>query len=211
MLPVYHWYHCFADGAWEDPAREHVRALRGSGFCASYITVGLIGSADEVNFARDWFTSELTGMAPVGFIIAETGFEQVTLRVLHEWARHYAGEAAVLYAHTKGALSASLLNERWRQAMTADVVAGWRDCVALLGRYEAAGPYWMTTSGWPHGYFGGNFWWARASYLARLPELTRDMTGSMPPGELGDCRWDAETWIGLNDPYVRNLRPGPPR
>jgi hypothetical protein len=205
MLPVYHFYHCFADGAWQVPAGEHAAALRGSGFTADRITVGLVGGASRAGVARDWFTCELAGMGPLAFVTAETGFEQVTLRALHAWARGRDGEAACLYAHTKGAFNPQPVTTGWRRAMTAEVAGRWRDCVQLLGEYDAAGVAWQKSPWYGTSFFAGNFWWARASYLARLPDVPRDLLGALPPGETGDNRWDAEAWIGLGDPAVRNL------
>ena len=198
MLPVYHAYHCWADGAWQQAAREHAGALRDSGFRADGITVGLVGSAGNVSTARDWFTAELTGMGPLDFVTAETGFEQVTLTALRAWALDYGGEAAVLYAHTRGALVPDAFHAASRQAVTAALLAGWREHTALLRYYDVTG---LDLRADPHGpgiFFFCNFWWARASYLARLP---------VP---LADERYQAEVWIGLGGPRAYDLQSGQP-
>lgn len=207
MLPVYHWYHIFADGAWEQPAAEHAAALRDAGFAASRITAGLIGSGPRLAAARDWAIAELTDFGPLGFVTAETGFEQVTLRAMQAWARgRFHGEAACLYAHTKGAYNPAPGSAAWRQHMTRQVVTGWRDCVQLLGDgHDAAGPSWMMSPWYAAPFFAGNFWWARASYLARLPDVPRNLLNATPPGESGDNRWDAEVWIGMGRPDVAIL------
>jgi hypothetical protein len=209
-LPVFHWYHCYADGAWEVPAAEHVKALRDWGFRADGITVGLVGSAEKVSAARDWFTSELNGLGPLDFISAETGFEHVTLQALHSWARGYDGEAAVLYAHTKGAGNPHTGTGHWRHVMTTAVVSRWRACAALLeDGYDAAGAAWMLSPWYKAWFFAGNFWWARSDYLARLPELP-------PPDSVEGTavvfghggRYDAEAWLGLGNPRAYDLTPG---
>jgi hypothetical protein len=46
--------------------------------------------------------------------------------------------------------------------------------------------------------FAGNFWWARAKYLATLPEPETEN------------RRQAEGWVGLGGPKVYDLRPGWP-
>ena len=206
MLPVAHFYHCWADGFWNAPASEHAAALRESGFKADTVTVGLAGSPENTGGAIAWFSSELAFAGPVTFVTAPEGYEQVTLSVLRRYAVSCARqrrETAILYAHTKGASSTTVHARDWRRIMTAHVVARWDIGAALLHEYEAAGCFWLTPE--KHGergvespFFAGNFWWARASYLARLPE----------PGTA--TRYDAERWIGLGRPRICDLRPGYP-
>jgi hypothetical protein len=71
----------------------------------------------------------------------------------------------------------------------------WRKCVAaLVSGADAAGAHWLTPEKYP-GYvkspfFGGNFWWAKASFLLTLPPIKSN----------ADCRDDfylAESWIGM--------------
>jgi len=90
----------------------------------------------------------------------------------------------------------------WRELMTTHVVGGWRECVALLDDHDAAGCYWATPQMYP-GFvvtpmFCGNFWWADAGYLARLPPVSRE------------SRFHAEGWVGLGDPVVADVHPGWP-
>jgi hypothetical protein len=199
-----HFYHLWADGDWVVPAREHFAALAGSGF-SGRVHLGLVGQADARRHAavrvRELWPGELSVCAEAG-----TGFEQVTLSRVRAFARSGRAEA-VLYAHAKGAYHPEPVNDQWRRDMTARVVTGWRDCVALLGGYDAVGAHWLrpgtsspdgtvTTDGPP--FFAGNFWWATTAYLSGLAE----------PGTAS--RYEAEGWIGTDRPHVHDLAPGWP-
>jgi len=196
---VGHFYHLYADGSWEKAAAEHAAALRWSAFTGN-IAVGIVGEKQRRAAARRWLAREF-GPCEIA-AEADTGFEQVTIRALHDWALTQQDEAAVLYAHTKGAANHSKHNDLWRQSMTNWVVSEWRDCVKLLSDHDAVGCHWLTTGEYgdrlPGDMFGGNFWWARASYLASLPPV--DDTN----------RHMAETWLALGDPVIYDLRPGWP-
>ncbi len=208
-MKIRHYYHVYAAGGWSAPVREHIEALGRSQF-GGEIRIGLAGPEQDRFRAREMITMQLaeSGLpAPAEWIEADTGFEQVTLARLSTDMHQLPGEFAVLYAHTKGAFSGDPLNEPWRRSMTAYVVAGWRDCAALLeAGYETAGCHWLTPEkdDDPPRYpvttpmYGGNFWMARASYLRRLP----------PPG--CDYRHQAEEWIGLGAPRAADLLPGWP-
>lgn len=204
MLPVAHYYHCWADGHWQAPAAEHAAALRQvPGFRAGHVTVGLVGSPENTDKAMRWFTAELAFAGPVRFVTARDGHEQVTLSVLREYAASRQGEVAILYAHTKGAMNLTVHARDWRRAMTAAVVARWDISLALLHEYDAAGCFWLTPEqharhGVESPFFAGNFWAARSSYLATLPEPS------------AEDRYRAERWIGLGNPRICDLRPGYP-
>jgi hypothetical protein len=64
----------------------------------------------------------------------------------------------------------------------------WRDCVKALQDHDACGVNWRTT---PSPHFSGNFWWAKASYVANLPHA------------IGTGYVDPEMWIGINAPKVK--------
>lgn len=70
----------------------------------------------------------------------------------------------------------------------------WKECVEALSSVDSAGAHWMQNA---HGqwFWGGNFWWCTAAYLAGLP----------PPRE--SSRWDAEIWVSnvTKMPTVKDL------
>jgi hypothetical protein len=202
-------YHCYAAGGWADAVSEHAAALGRAGW-DSPVTVGLVGPAEDRFRARERITERFWEWylpPPDTWLEFDSGFEQVTLTVLRDYAIGCASEEAICYAHTKGAYSYELITEKWRRSMTRHCVSGWRSCVKLLeDGWDTAGCHWLTPEKHhdPPRYpvttpmYGGNFWWARSGYLRRLP----------PPGT--DHRHQAEEWVGLGNPEAYDLLPGWP-
>ena len=198
-----HFYHVGADGAWQVPVHEHLAALRRSQF-PGRVYVGVVGTEENREAVEkvivkywDW------RFAP--YVFANTGHEQVTLDALHAWAQNEDDRTKVMYAHTKGAFNQSFQQDNWRVAMTKAVVRNWETCVPLLDKADAVGIHWVThevaaSVGYEveGPFFGGNFWWANAGYLKRLP----------PPCH--DSRYEAELWLGRGSPVIEDLKPGFP-
>jgi hypothetical protein len=196
-----HFYHVYADGAWQVPLAEHLAALEASGLGAAldHKAAGVVGSPANCQAA-------IAALGP-GWqiaVTADSGHEDVTLRALRAFA---ALDGKVFYAHTKGAGNPSRANTFWRRRMTACCAGRWEQAVAALDAgFDAAGPHWMTA--WDYwecasppwrAWFAGNFWWANLSWLRRLPA----------PG--GGDRYAAERWIGDGAaPVVLDLLPGRP-
>lgn len=131
--------------------------------------------------------------------------ELPTLALLRAWLPSH-GADYVLYMHTKCATRPDPLCYAWRGCMTRKLVLDWHVPVHMLNLgMEAAGCHWLTPEKYPalvrSPFFGGNFWWARASFLATLPALP----------ETASCREDfylAESWIGMGRrPNVHDLHP----
>jgi hypothetical protein len=139
---------------------------------------------------------------------AETGFEQVTLKALQSWVAEPDPQTPVLYTHAKGAGVPDPYHDRWRYAMDSRLLFYWRDHVKSLASVDAIGSHWLEPGvDYNLGdfeyridtpFFGGNFWWASAGYLAKLPPVRNS------------SRYDAESWIGLGNPRVLDLAPGWP-
>lgn len=214
MLTVRHYYHVFASGAWAEPVREHFQALGAAGFRGDII-IGLVGPTDDRKIAREMIGMHLrTWGLPehVEYLEAREGHEQLTLRQIYTDVHQNPGEFAVLYAHDKGSWDNSAWNACWRRSMTRHVISGWENCEMLLEKgYDAVGCHWLTPGRYhkPPGrmvtspFFGGNFWMARASYLRKLPLLEEE-------DYYYEDRYQAEAWIGLEKPRVRDLLPGWP-
>jgi hypothetical protein len=207
-MNIRHYYHLWAAGAWREPAREHFTTLASSQF-AGHVTVSLVGPRPDRAAAR----RKIRALYPVDdWLEHDTGFEDATLRALRQWVHASHGEHAILYAHTKGAYHPSKQNTAFRLGVTREVVAGWRACVGKLEDHDTAGCYWLTPDRnivpgrWGGGQvesslYPGNYWWARASYLRKLPAL-----GTLTE----ETRFDAEAWIGLAQPRAFDLHPGWP-
>jgi hypothetical protein len=191
-----HFYHVWADGAWQDPLAEHLAALKASGLGAAldYKAAGIVGRPANCQAA----IAELGGWQIAA--TAAAGHEEVTLRKLHAFA---ALDGKAFYAHTKGAADPSRRNILWRRRMTYYCAGKWEQAVAALDEHDCAGPHWLTAErywGCPvppwRCWFGGNFWWANLSFLRRLAPLAD-----------GD-RWEAERWIGASGPVdAHNMLP----
>ena len=197
--PIWHFYHVHAGGLWLPAVSSHIAAIQAAGLPAR-VLAGLVGSASRRQEVSRFLDEKLGAQGWALAAEADEGFEQVTLKALRSWVHARRGDAAVLYAHTKGSYSISPNQDTWRMSMTGRLVGDWRRCMDLLQAHEAVGCHWTL----PGIYcdtapcFAGNFWWARASYLRRLPEVG-----------MAD-RGDAERWLGLGAPEVFDLFPGWP-
>jgi len=112
-------------------------------------------------------------------------------------------EWAVLRLHNK---SSNYINHRereiaykWRDLIEYWNIERWTLILSKLEQgYDAAGNHWMEEP-WPH--FSGNVWWAKSSYIKKLPLLplpvstfstSIDLKGWSP-------RHESEAWVGLAD------------
>jgi hypothetical protein len=112
-------------------------------------------------------------------------------------------EWAVLRLHNK---SSNYVNHRereiaykWRDLIEYWNIERWTLILSKLEQgYDAAGNHWMEEP-WPH--FSGNVWWAKSSYIKKLPLLplpvstfstSIDLKGWSP-------RHESEAWVGLAD------------
>lgn len=193
MTRLFHFYHVFADGDWKRPLGLHLAGLKHSGLAGQLdgFFYGVVGSEDRREDVKEFLPGEVVAEA-------ESGWEQVTLEALHDFVQIEDGK--IFYAHTKGAWNNTDLSKAWRESMTADTVVRWKECVNALDSHDAAGPFWLQSREPEHRdhkfFFAGNFWWANAHYLRDLPELNYE------------TRFQAEGWIGLNDPKVHVTRHG---
>lgn len=142
--------------------------------------------------------------------------ELPTLAIIREWIRDHQ-DWYVLYHHTKGAghwNHGQFFGHQWRKCMERVVVWKWKACIDdLESGYDAVGAHWLTREryGATMGptrtpYFGGTFWWAKASFLLKLPDIPTN-AGSPTHGH-DDDRFLAEKWIGLGPkPKVRDYAP----
>ena len=197
-MKLAHFYHIYADGEYEGIVQDHVEAIISSELIDSLdlFAVGLVGEKHNRIEAVELLT--YYGLTPKVVAEAETGWEQVTLRKVRDYARY--NRAKLLYAHTKGATSASQHSSEWRKAMTHDCITLWQENVTALDDWAVSGSYWMDSKEPEHEhhhfFFGGNFWWARTDYLRTLPPLQNEH------------RYQAEGWIGLQDPQPWVIRLG---
>jgi GR25 family glycosyltransferase involved in LPS biosynthesis/glycosyltransferase involved in cell wall biosynthesis/GT2 family glycosyltransferase len=107
--------------------------------------------------------------------------EAPTLTLIRQFAQFH-DQARILYLHTKGAShpQPTLQTADWRRLMLHFVVEHHEQALAALAGADAVGCN-LTLA--PRRHFSGNFWWAKASYLAGLAPV--------PDGD----RHEAEWWV----------------
>lgn len=190
---IHHFYHIYADGEWQEPLREHMDAVTKHGLDSvlNGFHVGVVGSGDNrlaALAALDKYEVPYSIAAE-----AEQGWEQVTMNRI--WSFVQGRNGLVLYGHTKGAANPTPINHAWRKSMIFYNVVNWETATGHLfdQSIDTVGTHWCNNAFW-----GGTYWWARASYLARL----------QPP--LSESRFQAEEWIGSGQPRIVDMNPGWP-
>lgn len=191
---------------------HQMRVLADSGLAdaASEFIIGTNG--DTTNF------SAVSMLAPKQAKVVDRGpdahSELSTIAVLREWLPGHE-DWIVFSHHSKCATRHDPLCVAWRGCMEKHLVHDWRECVRLLeAGFESVGCHWMTPERWGKSllpsttpYWGGNFWWAKASFLMTLPTLPESARPDHP-----DDRFIAENWIGLGPrrPQVYDYHPNWP-
>jgi len=236
MRDLYHFYHVYCDEAdkWTEVVPEHFNALYQSGLLAALsapVKVGIIGNANQRLEVCDVIHEMCLPFTVVA--VAQTGWEQETLRSLHSFSYQREG-SAVLYAHTKGVAHPSDRQDDWRRRMTELLITDWKNCVLPLSMCEAdiVGAYRLVNDGEAQGYAGDGAD-AVAAMLndelgvqipvgPRFPEVgeaifagnfwwaTLDWIDSLKPPSCRS-RYNAETWVGSTnsrgeEPRVKNVK-----
>lgn len=178
--------------------REQMSLLKTSGLAASsaHTVIGVNGTNQDVK--------DLNGFAHGSIILHENCRSELpTLYALQKWLPGHE-DWYVCYWHAKGVTHPG--NEayfRWRKCMELAVIVNHKRCLNDLDRgYQTVGCHWIDRTKYPHendpptpgwnfgGHiWGGNFFWAKASYLLTLPPLPQNST----------CRAEdflAEIWPG---------------
>lgn len=216
MKPIAVFYHIKISGG--DPAihtpwalamfQDQMASLKHSGLLAAADSVFVGVNGDEHDLVQ------VFRFAPAKVRMENWGIsarsELPTLHHLQQWLPGHE-DWYVCYFHAKGVTHAhNDLCIAWRRCMEQPVIQNWRQCVKDLDHgCDSVGVHWLTREQYGPQvltfFWGGNFWWAKASFLAELPPLK--------PTSL--CREDdfsAETWIGTGRrPKVKDYAPHWPR
>ncbi|MFZ5829148.1 MAG: hypothetical protein ACOY3P_03635 [Planctomycetota bacterium] len=198
MRPRAVFYHVCAAPGWQAMAEEQLAALECSGLHQSQgfggLHVSIVGERQTCEYRWPEY------LAALSWHQDRERYEFAALDLAYEWALRQP-ISDLLYLHTKGVTRpADWSATPWRHYMQWGVLERWRECTqALEAGYDLAGVEWQP-EGWPYnarpetqrvrvasGFFAGNYWWARAEWIRRLP----------PPQTLERTnRWDAEAWLG---------------
>ena len=162
----------------------------------------------------DWLRERLKDYKNISFIdqhIQPQDWEIPTLKSLKDYCDNVSEETYVLYIHHKGVthIGNEAVND-WRDLMMYFNVTKWRECVEQLDNgHDTAGVLWR--GNYHHLHYSGNFWWARSSYIKKLPKVRMPVEnnyfgqfGLGPPGYLH--KMDAEFWIGLGNPNAYSFQ-----
>ena len=219
MNPIAIWFHVKLGGiAGMDETKaasvmaEQMDVLQSSGLLGAAAEFHVNSHGNLENFAMASFLAGPRAIVTTSDdLLNGLDGELPTFGKLQDWLTGHAGWN-VLYLHTKGVTKPDdPFRTAWRRCMMKAVVWRWRECVYALdsGLKDMAGAHWLSPQQYPHTphlvrpIWGGNFFWARASYLMRLPPLMRE---SHP--EKGMDRYWAENWVGTgHNPRVFDLAP----
>lgn len=187
---------------------NQLKALKDCGLVDSseQITIGVNGGDESLRMI-EW---------PVGANLVPHGTksrnENLTIREIEKWLPGH-DDYYVLYLHSKGAVYGSERSDRWRERMMYYCVWNWLQCLDDLDAgHDACGCHWLPGMvGGTQNMFGGNFWWAKASFLAKLPSILERTRIKVSGIESLESRYEAEVWIGNGPaPNVKDYFPGHP-
>lgn len=136
--------------------------------------------------------------------------ETITLRRIWQEACLHDRKEAVLYFHAKGITALNktiLLNEdyanfvhyvHWRRFLEWAVLERQTTCRQLLETFDTVGANFCM---WPSPHYSGNFWWANADYIRKLPDPTELkwfhlLSHDYPIIKQSPQRMMGELWLG---------------
>lgn len=178
-------YHVAMMGNWERVVEEQLAMMHMSGLydTASKIVIGCVGNkAEKIRLNK--LISKYVKITIGAYSDNLERYEFITLELLENHAKHFR-EDAICYLHTKGVTLSSATH--WRAYMNHFNITLWGKCLeAICDGYDSCGvKYIDESSGFPR-HYSGNFWWAYAEHINRLPPMkTLDQTK----------RHEAEMWL----------------
>lgn len=185
---------------------EQMRAMKDSGLLSNCQRVFIGVNGDNADVAAIELRSPPDcKIVPHGTAARS---ELPTMHYMQEWLADHP-DWYVCYWHAKGVshYPPDDLHRNWRKCMERVVIVNWRACVKdLESGFESVGAHWLTPQQYPGivkaPFWGGNFWWAKASFLLTLPKLRKN-------SEAREQDFDAESWIGWGPraPRARDYAP----
>ena len=186
---LYIFYHCCTRGNWEKIIPEQLLKLKNSTLFSKVRKI-YIGNLGEINVLK------LYGEDPkmeLLFYHKNCGLmEKPTLKALRKMAQQKP-DAYFLYFHSKGITTweGSFPNiQDCRYFLEYFMIEKWEKCVEALNEgFDVVGVNYTND---PRDHFSGNFWWAKGSYLASLPDLKKGY-------------YESEFWLFRNKPRYKCL------
>lgn len=156
-----------------------------------YSMIGNPKSEELINYLKNYDKFELCH--------SSTNIEECeypTLMKLQKSAQATEREVYLLYIHTKGVSIPDNNNKQlWRKRLLQKTVKEWKECVSLLENgNDISGCGWRDNDN----IFQGNIWWAKSSYIKKLPELYSIYTKSVTYKDIDFIKYrsECERWVG---------------
>ncbi len=180
------WYHiaCMGDN-WKRIVEEQLLTFNRAGLTP---VAAVLGGTDDLEWVKKYIQVDYHSDN-----ILE--YETSTLELIWRWCKENYN-SFVLYTHTKGASNQNCLNKiAWRRLMARHVICKWKSNLEKLSIADILGVNWRDDPKYPH--FSGNFWMARADWIANLqsPTSYRMQGGPVLAGNPW-VRMSAEMWLG---------------
>lgn len=180
-------YHIALMGNWERVVEEQLAIMHMSGLYenANKIVVGCVGNkAEKIRLNKVLNKYHKINIGAYSEDIER--YEFITLELLENHAKHFR-EDAICYLHTKGVTLSSA--SHWRAYMNHFNLTLWQKCLeAIADGYDSCGvKYIDESSGFPR-HYSGNFWWAYAEHINRLPSVKTLNQKSRHEAEMWLCK-----------------------
>ncbi len=212
-------YHVACLNHWRQVVAEQMNLLSLYGLNSQPVRVGILGTDEDCQTFRQIVAENGVAVEIVAHEPDLRRFELPTRLALERWARRAPDDSALFYFHSKGVGGAPIdpLRESWRRLMNRYLIPRWRDLLRELNEFDLIGVNWHgkdPDSGDPqrdywkgHPHFSGNFWWARADWIKRLPPLQEYYDNPTFPRYSPEAqRVGCEFWIGsAENPRVKSL------
>jgi len=188
---------------------QHMNAICNYGLVSvlDEIRIGLVGLPEQRKIVKEMLQQSMVKDKIKIVIERQRADEHITLQHMHNASQEE--ECYYIYGHTKGAYHTHFSNLVWVRSMIFYNIVGWGKMLEKLEntKIDCAGCFWLTKEEYPEilkfdpdgtPFFGGNFYWAKSSYVKTLPIVPKQ------------DRYKAERWIGLNDPKIYCIQGGHP-
>jgi len=205
------YYHIFCSKSTPTILEEQLQAIMSSPIYSNIDSVNCCVSGNDLGS----FQAVLQRLQTLGqqhkqikllkAVFGDTSYERLTLNEIKN-DPDLTADTYILYLHSKGASRRQDANiTKWRKCMQHFLLKKADLCLSMFETYgyETVGPFLIRNhhAGYPDGHhcfmdaYGGNFWWARGSYLKKL----------FNEHTIGPRYYDTEQFLFKSRPHACNL------
>jgi Methyltransferase domain len=189
-------------GHYRDVVSELVEAVLESRLydCSESFELAVLGAVEDQDLIAELVRP--FEKIRISYRSADIGeYEFPALGLLQDACRTWSGN--VYYLHTKGVSHSRVAQHvrYWRGLMLDQVVRNHSECTRLLLDHHAVGTNWRGD------HYSGNFWWARAEHVRRLPDVRALRTTPRPitVNPTLNVRLQCEFWVSMARGRFANL------